>query len=157
MSTAFAEITAGTVLEPFTVAVSAAANDRYWDGAGVEHPLRTEGALYPLIAANLTVLTFTQLCPEAMIQTRQRLVCHRRADAPATLRTTGLVTDRYERRGRTYIVVETTVALEDGPDLWTSTVVFTPASGLEQPQPAQPVPTRERTRMRMRPEKGEAS
>jgi hypothetical protein len=130
---AFAEITAGTPLEPFTVAVSAAANDRYWDGAGVEHPLRAEGALYPLIAANLTVLTFTRLCPEAMIQTRQRLVCHRRADAPATLRTAGLVTDRYERRGRTYIVVETTVTLEDGADLWTSSVVFTPASSLEKP------------------------
>ena len=59
-------------LEPFTLAISEAANDRYWDGAGVDHPLRRAGALYPLIAANLTILTFGRLCPDAMIQTRQR-------------------------------------------------------------------------------------
>ena len=47
----------------------------------VLYPLRRAGALYPLIAANLTILTFGQLCAEAMIQTRQRLVSHRRADA----------------------------------------------------------------------------
>ena len=143
MSTSFAQLTAGTPLEPFSVEISAAANDRYWDGAGVDHPLRTAGALYPLIAANLTVLTFARLCPEAMIQTRQRLVCHRRADAPATLRTTGLVSERYERRGRTYIVVETEVSENDAP-LWSSTVVFTPTAMLEQPQPKQPSARRER-------------
>src|SRR6476646_7342515 len=109
MSIAFSELAAGTPLEPFTLEISAAANDRYWDGAGVDHPLRTAGALYPLIAANLTILSFGRLCAEAMIQTRQRLVCHRRADAPATLRTTGVVSERYERRGRTYIVVESEV------------------------------------------------
>jgi acyl dehydratase len=134
MSIAFAQIAAGTPLEPFELEISAAANDRYWDGAGVEHPLRTDCVLYPLIAANLTVLTFNQLCAEAMIQTRQRLVCHRRADAPATLRTTGFVSERYERRGRDYIVVETEVH-ERGTTVWSSTVVFTPAATLEQPQP----------------------
>jgi hypothetical protein len=138
MSIPFSEVVVGTILEPFAVAISAAANDRYWEGAGVEHPLRREGALYPLIAANLTILTFGRLCPDAMIQTRQRLLCHRRADAPATLRTEGRVTERYERRGRTYIAVETTVSLDDGAGedrdddarLWTSTVVFTPAADL---------------------------
>jgi hypothetical protein len=134
MSTDFSELTPGTPLEPFTLEISAAANDRYWDGAGVEHPLRRSGALYPLIAANLTILSFGRLCADAMIQTRQRLVCHRRADAPATLRTTGRVSERYERRGRPYIVVETTVSLDDGNDdasrLWSSTVVFTPAATL---------------------------
>src|SRR3954463_2494686 len=115
MSIAFAQVSAGKALEPLELEISAAANDRYWDGAGVEHRLRNEGALYPLIAANLTVLTFTQLCAEAMIQTRQRLVCHRRADAPATLRTTGAVSERYERRGRDYIVVQT--AVHEGGEL----------------------------------------
>lgn len=125
----FSQVTPGTTLEPFTVEISAAANDRYWDGAGVEHPLRTALALYPLIAANLTVLTFARLCPDAMIQTRQRLVCHRRADAPATLRTTGRLSERYERRGRTYVVVDTEVEVDDEP-LWSSSVVFTPATTL---------------------------
>jgi len=129
MSIPFSQVVAGTPLEPFELAISAAANDRYWDGAGVEHPLRTAGALYPLIAANLTVLSFGRLCSEAMIQTRQRLQCHRRADAPATLRTTGRVSERYERRGRTYVVVETTVSVDDDPSpLWTSSVVFTPVA-----------------------------
>jgi hypothetical protein len=130
MSITFAQVEAATPLEPFTLTISEAANDRYWDGAGIDHPLRRAGALYPLIAANLTVLTFAELCAEPMIQTRQRLVCHRRADAPATLRTTGMVSERYERRGRTYIVVETEITSEDVA-LWTSTVVFTPAAQLE--------------------------
>ncbi len=129
MSISFSDLAAGTTLEPFTVAISEAANDRYWDGAGVDHPLRRAGALYPLIAANLTILTFGRLCPDAMIQTRQGLVCHRRADAPASLRTTGLVSKRYERHGRSYIVVEATVWVDDAR-LWTSTVHFTPAASL---------------------------
>jgi hypothetical protein len=135
MSTTFADLSVGTELEPLDVAISAAANDRYWEGAGVDHPLRRAGALYPLIAANLTILTFGRLCPDAMIQTRQRLVCHRRADAPATLRTTGLISERYERRGRTYVVVETTVAVAgtDTP-VWSSTVVFTPAATIGAPR-----------------------
>jgi hypothetical protein len=128
----FAQVEVGTALEPFAVTISEAANDRYWDGAGVEHSLRRAGALYPLIAANLTVLTFAGVCAEPMIQTRQRLVCHRRADAPATLHTTGAVTERYDRRGRTYIVVETEIALDGVLPLWSSTVVFTPAAGLER-------------------------
>jgi hypothetical protein len=129
MSMAFSDLAPGTALEPFTLAISAAANDRYWDGAGVEHPLRRAGALYPLIAANLTILTFGRLCPDAMIQTRQGLVCHRRAEAPAALRTTGQISERYERKGRAYVVVEATVWLNDSR-LWTSTVHFTPAASL---------------------------
>jgi hypothetical protein len=131
MSITFAQVEAGTPLEPLTLAISEAANDRYWDGAGIDHPLRRARALYPLIAANLTVLTFAELCAEPMIQTRQRLVCHRRADAPATLRTTGTVSERYERRGRTYIVVETEITSEDVA-LWTSTVVFTPVAEMDR-------------------------
>ena len=135
MSTAFADLTAGTELEPLDVTISAAANDRYWEGAGVDHALRRAGALYPLIAANLSILTFGRLCPDAMIQTRQGLVCHRRTDAPATLRTTGRVSERYERRGRTYVVVETTVAVAGtAAPLWSSTVVFTPAATIGAPR-----------------------
>lgn len=128
---AFAGLGAGTPLAPLTLALSEAANDRYWDGAGIEHALRAAGALYPLIAANLTVLAFGQTCADPVIQARQRLVCHRRADAPATLVTTGAVREAYERRGRAYVVVDTEIALEsDGGPLWSSTVVFTPAATL---------------------------
>jgi hypothetical protein len=127
---AFGDLQAGTPLPPLALAISAAANDRYWDGAGVEHPLRAAGALYPLIAANLTVLAFGGLYADPVIQARQRLVCHRRADAPETLHTTGEVTEQYARRGRSYVVINTTVALDDGQPLWSSTVVFTPAATL---------------------------
>lgn len=127
MAISFADLAAGTALEPLTLTLSEAANDRYWEGAGIEHPVRAAGALYPLVAANLTVLAFGQTCADPVIQARQTLVCHRRADAPATLVTAGAVREAYERRGRAYVVVDTEVALAGGDPLWSSTVVFTPA------------------------------
>ncbi len=123
----FAGLRPGAVLGPFALTISAAANDRYWQGAGIDHPLRRAGALYPLIATNLTVLTFQQHCPAAMIQTHQHLVCHRRVDAPATLETVAAVVDLWERRGLAYIGVRAAITCE-GTDLWTSTVHFTPAA-----------------------------
>jgi hypothetical protein len=119
----------GDELEPFTLTISAAANDRYWQGAGVDHPLRRAHALYPLIAANLTVLTFRQRVAAAMIQTRQHLICHRRDDAPATLVTNATVHDRFEKRGLPYVTIRAEIAANDRP-LWTSTVDFTPAAAV---------------------------
>jgi hypothetical protein len=125
----FAQVAAGTVLPPLRLTVPAAANERYWRAAGVSHPSLTAGALYPPIAANLTVLCFGQVCADAMIQTRQRLVCRRSAPAGVELLTEGLVSARYEKRGRTYVDVETTVSTTDGV-LWQSEVSFTPAATL---------------------------
>src|SRR5438270_11418247 len=99
----FAEVLPGTVLPPLHITISATANERYWRAAGVDHPALAAGALYPPIAANLTVLCFAQVCPEAMIQTRQHLRCHRRGAAGLELVTTGCVAQRYEKRGRTHI------------------------------------------------------
>lgn len=129
-TTAFADLVPGAVLAPLRLTVSASANERYWRAAGVDHPVLVAGALYPPIAANLTVLCFAQLCGDAMIQTRQRLRSHRRVDAGVELVTTGRVTRRYEKRGRTYVDVETTVTTADAPDepVWTSEVSFTPAA-----------------------------
>ena len=93
-------------LGPLRLTISAAANERYWRAAGVDHPALAAGALYPPIAANLTILCFQQTCPDAMIQTRQRLQCHRRAHAGAELVTTGRVVARYEKRGREYVDIE---------------------------------------------------
>ena len=128
----FSEMAAGTVLGPLRLTVSAAANERYWRAAGVDHPALAAGALYPPIAANLTVLCFAQVCPDAMIQTRQNLRCHRRVSAGVELVTTGRIAQRYEKRGRTYVDVETTVATADAPDdpVWTSALSFTPAATL---------------------------
>jgi hypothetical protein len=127
---AFAEMAPGTELGPFRVTVSAAANERYWRAAGVDHPALAAGALYPPIAANLTVLCFGQVCPDAMIQTRQHLRCHRKVAAGVELVTTGRVFRRYEKRGRAYVDVETVVATADRPDepVWSSEVSFTPAA-----------------------------
>jgi hypothetical protein len=131
-ATALAGIEAGTVLGPFEVTVSPAANERYWRAAGVDHPLLAAGALYPPIAANLTVLCFQQTCPHPMIQTRQHLRCHRAEPAGTPLVTTGRVLARYEKRGRQYVDVEAVVcaAARPGEPIWTSTVSFTPVAGL---------------------------
>ena len=128
----FSELVPGTALGPLRLTVSNAANERYWRAAGIDHPALAAGALYPPIAANLTVLCFAQVCPEAMIQTRQHLRCHRRVAAGVELVTTGVVAQRYEKRGRTYVDVETTVVTAEAPHdpVWTSAVSFTPAATL---------------------------
>ncbi len=59
-----------------------------------------------------------------MIQTEQRLVCHRRGEAGSELTVRGAVVERYEKRGREYVVVEAVVSLPDGGPLWTSTATF---------------------------------
>src|SRR6188508_1598204 len=93
----------GDRLGPFEVTVSDAANERYWQAAGVAHPALAKGVLYPPIAANLTILMFQQHCPHAMIQTRQRLQCHRTEAAGAPLVVTGRVVARYLKREREYV------------------------------------------------------
>jgi hypothetical protein len=128
-----AALAPGDRLGPFEVTVSAAANERYWRAAGVEHPLLEAGALYPPIAANLTILMFQQTCPHAMVQTRQELRCHRIAEAGTALVATGQVTRRYEKRGRQYVDVEATITPAGAADdpIWTSRVSFTPAAELQ--------------------------
>lgn len=118
---------AGSSFGPVSFTVSPAANQRYWASAGVDYPALRAGALYPPIAANLTILAFQTLDDRPMLQTAQRVVCHRRAEAGTALTVTGEVLERYERRGREYVVVEATVSLRDGEPLWTSVATFTPA------------------------------
>jgi hypothetical protein len=113
----FARLVPGTVLPPLGVTVSAAANERYWQAAGADHPLLSAGALYPPIAANLTVLCFNG-------------VCHARGEAGIELVTAGAVTDRYEKRGRDYVDVRAEIRAGDQL-LWTSEVSFTPAATLK--------------------------
>jgi hypothetical protein len=125
----------GTALGPATFTVSAAANERYWSAAGVDHPALRAGALYPPIAANLTILLFQTVVPRPMIQTEQRLVCHRRGEADTELTVRGAVVERYEKRGREYAVVEAVVALPDSDPLWTSTATFTEAGATKEKTP----------------------
>jgi hypothetical protein len=128
----FDDLVPGTPLGPLRVTVSAAANERYWRTAGADHPALRAGTLYPPIAANLTVLTFGQHCAEAMIQTRQRLVCHGTAAAGTDLVVIGEISARYQKRGRDYIDVNATImTADDDTPLWTSEVTFTPAARLE--------------------------
>src|SRR3977135_3248349 len=89
LSTEWDSLTPDQPLGPMRLTISEAANEPYWRAAGVDHPALRAGALYPPIAANLTILCFQQTCPDAMIQTRQRLKCHRRAHAGAALITHG--------------------------------------------------------------------
>ncbi len=129
----FASLRAGDPVGPLRVTVSDAANERYWQAAGVDHESLRAGALYPPIAANLTVLAFAELCSDPVIQTRQRLVSHRRQAAGAELVTVGHVTDCYTKRGRAYVDITVTVTSADRPDdpLWTSEVRFTPTATLD--------------------------
>jgi hypothetical protein len=114
----------GTALGPLRITVSAAANERYWASAGVDHPALREGALYPPVAANLTILLFQTVATRPLLHTAQRLVSHRLGDAGSELTVTGTVVDRYEKRGREYAVVHAVIALPDGKPLWTSTATF---------------------------------
>jgi hypothetical protein len=123
-ATAFGGAGAGTELGPLRITVSEAANRRYWASAGVDHPALRSGALYPPIAANLTILLFQTVATRPLLHTSQRLVAHRRGDAGGGLTVTGTVTDRYEKRGREYAIVEAVVTLPGGDRLWTSTATF---------------------------------
>src|SRR5690348_12485034 len=100
VSRAWSELRPGQELGPLRLTISPEANERYWRAAGADHPRLRAGALYPPIAANLTILCFQLTVPDAMIQSRQRLVCHRAAMSGGELVTTGTVADRYEKRGR---------------------------------------------------------
>ena len=123
----FADLDVGQRLGPIELTISRAANERYWRSAGVDHPALQDGALYPPMAANLTILLFQTVCDQPMLQTTQRLLCHRRAEADTTLTVSGMIADRFEKRGREYAVVQAVVALPDGELLWTSIVTFTEA------------------------------
>ena len=116
---------AGAALGPLTIEVSTAANERYWEGAGIDHPARAAGLLYPPMAANLTILLFQTVAPRPLLHTAQRLRCHRTSSADVEVTITGSVTERSEKRGRDYATIEATIALDDGDPLWTSTATFT--------------------------------
>ena len=116
----------GVELGPLPLTVSEAANDRYWAGAGIEHAARQVGFLYPPMAANLTILLVQTQLPLPMLQTAQRLDCHRAWRAPADLIVTGVVAQRFTKRDREYMVVEATIGVVDGAPLWTSVATFTP-------------------------------
>ena len=123
-----AEFPVGATLPPYTVAVSPAANERYWRSAGVDHPTLQAGALYPPLAANLVILTIQQVEPTPLLHARSQLVAHRIAETPAELMVIASVADRYERRGRAYVVVTADITTADQPDpLWTASNTFTTA------------------------------
>lgn len=114
----------GQLLGPLELTVSAAANERYWAAAKIDHPARAAGTLYPPMAANLTILLFQSVAPRPLLHTAQRLVTHRIVRAPVAVIATGTVTDCFEKRGREYVIVEATVS-HDGSPIWVSTATFT--------------------------------
>ena len=116
----------GTLFGPVTYAVSEAANDRYWRAAGIEHPARTAGFLYPPMAANLTILAFQTIAPAPLLHTHQTLVAHAAATAPADIEVYGQVSRRFAKRGREYVEVTTEIAA-GGTHLWTSIATFVEA------------------------------
>lgn len=130
----FDAVPPGTRLGPLELTVSDAANRRYWQSAGVRHPLLDGGALYPPIAANLSILLFQQHCDAAMVQTRQHLRCLRVERAGTPLRITGELIERYEKRGRDYVDIDVQIAPQSSPDdvFWESRVTFTPTAAVQR-------------------------
>src|SRR6187431_992292 len=124
----FAGIDARSPLGPMPITVSAAANERYWRAAGLDHPLLRDGWLYPAVAANLTILLFQTACSTPVLHAAQRLVCHTKGRSGSELTVTGSVAERYEKRGRAYAVVEADVRLPGDELLWTSIATFTPVA-----------------------------
>ena len=120
----FAGVGVGTAFGPVEYKVSAAANDRYWRAAGIEHGARGAAFLYPPMAANLTILAFQTVAPAALLHTSQRIECHAAATAPSALTVAGTVTGRFERRGREYVEVTTTITDAADTRLWTSIATF---------------------------------
>ena len=127
-------LTVGDDLGPLVVELSEAANDRSWAAAGIDHPARTAGALYPPFAANLTIMAVQTVVARPLLQTAQLLVCHRQARAGVALTVRGRVTDRFEKRGRDYAVIDATVLLPDDDPLWTSRATFTEAAVRQAPE-----------------------
>ncbi len=126
-ATDFPALASGDRFPRLAVRLSAAANDRYWAGAGVDHPARHERLLYPPMAANLTILLVQQVVPDPLLHAEQALSCVGRARAETDLTVDGVVADRFEKRGREYAVIESTVAMAGGAPLWRSRATFTPA------------------------------
>lgn len=123
----FNGVAVGTAFGPVTYDVSEAANDRYWEAAGISHPARAAGALFPPMAANLTILAFQTVAPDPILHTAQRLECRAIAHAPTSVTVSGSVTDRFERRGREYVEVTTITTDAGGSELWISVAAFVEA------------------------------
>ena len=123
VASAFSGLTVGAAFGPVTYVVSAAANDRYWHAAGIEHATRTAGLLYPPLSANLTILALQTVAPAPLLHTHQTLISHRSLAAPAPLTVRGSVTKRFAKRGREYLEVTATIESDDSP-VWTSIATF---------------------------------
>lgn len=121
----FDGVDVGTVLGPLPVAVSGPAADRYWAGAGIDHPARGVGWLYPPMAANLTILLAQTRIAEPLLHARQWLAFVSNAPAPADLVVRGEVADRWRRRDREYLAVEAVVTTGDGVEMWHARGEFT--------------------------------
>ena len=122
----FSGLGVGARLGPVTYAVSEAANERYWDGAGISHSARTAGVLFPPMAANLTILAFQAIAPAPLLHTDQVLTTRAIGHAPAEIVVRGEITGRFAKRGREYAEV-TTQLHTDGTHLWTSVATFVEA------------------------------
>ena len=123
----FNGVAVGTAFGPVRYDVSEAANDRYWEAAGISHSARAAGVLFPPMAANLTILAFQTVAPDPLLHTAQRIECRAVAHAPTSVTVSGSVTDRFERRGREYVEVTTTTADARGTELWISVATFVEA------------------------------
>jgi hypothetical protein len=103
----------GTQLGPWSLELRAAANDRYWEGAGIDHPARRAGVLYPPLAANLLIVALQRICDEPLLHLGQRLRTRAIATAPARLRVTGSVRRRWQQRGREHLEIAAEVVAQD--------------------------------------------
>jgi len=114
----------GTPLGPWELELSAAANDRYWAGAGVDHPARHAGVLYPPMLANLMIVALQRRTDEPLLHLHQQVRTWGVATAPGLVRLTGEVVRGFAWRGREALEVRAEVSGGDGARLWTGTATF---------------------------------
>lgn len=108
----------GTDLGALTLEVTAPANDRYWRGAGIDHPAREAQLLYPPMGVNFTILLVQRTISAGLLHTWGRLWCHTAVAAPQAVSIAGRVTDRWVRRARDYFTVASEVRDAGGSLLW---------------------------------------
>jgi len=116
----FADLVVGRELGPLVLTISADANERFWRAAGCE----PRAVLYPPIAAQLAImLTRAAIAPAEVLHAAQSLRNHAIAAPGTELRTVAAVVERYEKRGRDYVVVEAATTTAAGP-LWSGRSTF---------------------------------
>jgi hypothetical protein len=134
------DVPVGTEFGPFEHPLDATAMDMYLKGSGNVHPWHREGSSYrPVIAppgmlGNLTLrlIDSMYILQTGTLHAKQELEFHHPVRLDGKLISRGRIADKYERRGRKWIVFEADFSDGEGKLLASSRVVLTLALPLAE-------------------------